>query len=331
VSPRKKLNLALGLLVGLAIGVGGAVLRETLDTSVKTSDDIQQHSGVSTIGVIGFDPDASKHPLIVHTDQHSVRAEAFRQLRTNLQFVDIDHAPRSIVVTSSLPGEGKTTTATNLAITLSQTGLRVLVVEADLRRPRVADYLGVINAVGLTSVLAGQATLDDVIQRWGDGRMHVLPSGPTPPNPSELLGSQGMVKLLRQLEDRYDLVLLDAPPLLPVTDAAVLATSASGVLMVVRHGKTTREQLSRAAEALSTVGAHVYGAVLNMAPTKGPDAYSYAYHYKEGRHPEPAVVRPAAHRASRPSEPDGLPFADHETLSPAEERSPPAGGRWRRS
>ena len=281
VTPRKKLNLILGLLVGLAIGVGGAVLRETLDTTVKDPEQLAKDLQLPTLGAIAYDSDAPKRPLIVHVDPKSSRAEAFRQLRTNLQFVDIDEAPRSIVFTSSIPEEGKTTTTANLAIALAQSGVRVLLVEADLRRPKMADYLGIEGAVGLTNVLIGRVSLADAIQPWGpDALLHVLASGPSPPNPSELLGSQGMADLLRELEHNYDLVLIDAPPLLPVTDAAVLAALASGVAVVTRYGHTKREQLARAIESLRAVGVAVYGAVLTMTPIKGPDSYYYGYGYR---------------------------------------------------
>jgi succinoglycan biosynthesis transport protein ExoP len=306
VSPRKTLNLALGLLVGLAVGIGGAVLRETLDTTVKDPEALQRDQGLSTLGAIAFDPDAKKRPLIVQADPHSSRAEAFRQLRTNLQFVDIDRTPRSIVVTSSVPNEGKTTTATNLAIALAESGMRVLLVEADLRRPRIAEYLGIEGAVGLTSVLIGQAELADAVQVWGKTRqLHVLPSGPTPPNPSELLGSQGMAELIRELELSYDLVLVDAPPLLPVTDAAVVSTAVSGALVVVRHGHTKREQLARAVQSLRSVDATIYGVVLTMTPAKGPDSYYYGYGYRydtgrKNKRAKSELVTPVARYARRP-------------------------------
>ena len=276
ISPRPKLNLALGLLVGLAIGVGAAVLRDVLDTSVKSAEDLQSAANLSPLGIIGFDSRAAKRPLIVQDDPQSSRAEAFRQLRTNLQFIDVDHSPRSLVITSSVQAEGKSTTAANLAISLAQAGVSVLLVEADLRRPRLAGYLGLEGAVGMTDVLIGQAVLEDVLQPWGHtGLLTVLPSGHVPPNPSELLGSGQMTTLLRDLEQRATLVLLDAPPLLPVTDAAVLSRVASGTVMVVRANKTKREQVARAMAALEAVDARVYGAILTMASTKGPDAYYY--------------------------------------------------------
>jgi capsular exopolysaccharide synthesis family protein len=299
VSPKKVLDLGLGLLVGLVLGIGGAVVRETLDNTVKTPGDVQEATGRPAIGVIAFDPEAKLHPLIITQHPHSTRAEAFRQLRTNLQFVDIDTELKSIVVTSSVPTEGKTTTVCNLAISLSQTGAKVLLIEADLRRPRVAQYLGLDGSVGLTSVLVGATSALDATQRWGESGLSVLPSGPLPPNPSELLSSHAMADLLRRLEGRYDVILLDAPPLLPVTDAAVLAAECSGAVLIVRHGSTTREQLTRSAEALTDgVGARILGCVINMTPKRGPDSYyygyAYSYSYKSASRPKGTVVQTAS-------------------------------------
>ena len=279
-SPRPKLNLALGLLVGLAVGVGGAVLRETLDTSVKSPEQAEELVGAPMLGAISFDAEAPKNPLVVHTAPNSARSEAFRQMRTNLQFVDIEHALRSVVITSSVPGEGKSTTTCNLS--LAQAGVRVILLEGDLRRPRVAEYMGLEGAVGLTSVLLGRVPLEDALQPWGDGTLQVLPSGPLPPNPSELLGSAGMEELLRRLEGLADIILIDAPPLLPVTDAAVLGAMTSGVLMLVRSNRTNREQVKRATTTANAVGATVLGVILNAVPTTGPDAYAYGYGYGYG-------------------------------------------------
>lgn len=280
VTPRVPLNLALGLLVGLAVGVAAAVLRTRLDTSVKTEADVRALTGAAVLGGIAFDPDAEAHPLVVQSGVHNVRAEAFRQLRTNLQFVGLADEHRSVVVTSSLPGEGKSTTTANLALTLAAAGSRVALVEADLRRPKVAEYLGLEGAVGLTDVLIGTTTLDDVLQPWGgEGKLQVLACGTIPPNPSELLGSDRMRRVLTQLSTRFDHVLVDAPPLLPVTDAAVLSRLVGGVVVVVGSGRVHREALRRALASLAAVDARVLGTVVNRLPRRGPDAYGYGYGY----------------------------------------------------
>ncbi len=248
-SPRTMINLALGFLVGLAVGVGAAVLLETLDTRIKSIEALTKHFEQPLLGVIGFEADAEKKPLLTDVQGQSKRAESFRQVRTNLQFVDIDHRPKSIVITSSVPREGKTTTAINLAITIAQTGQPVFLIEADLRRPKVAEYLNIEGGAGLTDVLVGRATVDEVLQPWGaTGNLWVMASGPLPPNPSELLGSQAMSDLVHHLEKRATLI-IDAPPLLPVTDAAVLTRLAGGALMVIRYGKdATRAVAHRRAE-----------------------------------------------------------------------------------
>jgi len=289
-------------MVGMALGVGAAVLRETLDTTVKTQDDVAGVTEAPTLGRIAYDPNAARRPLIIQDDPHSQRAEAFRQLRTNLQFVDIDKAPKSIVVTSSVPSEGKSTSCANLAISLAQAGLKVILVEGDLRRPQISDYMGIESSVGLTSVLIGRVDLADAIQPWGgDGRLFVLPCGPIPPNPAELLGSQGMADLLKRLENSSDIVLIDTPPLLPVTDAAVLAALADGAMLVVRSGKTRREQVKAAASALSAVGARVLGVVLTMVTSRAsdPNSYAYSYEYRYSSRPTSGSVRDVLPEGSR--------------------------------
>ncbi len=289
-SPRPVLNTILGLLVGLCAGVGLAVVRETLDTSVKTVDDLRQLTSVPSLGEIGFDSRAPDHPLVVGADTSGARVEAFRTLRTNLRFVDIDDPPQVVVVTGPIEAEGKSTTACNLALTLATAGVNVILVEGDLRRPRVADYLGLEGSVGLTDVLVGRHRLEEVMQSWGDLPLRVLPSGAIPPNPSELLGSSQMRMLLDELRTRSDIVLIDAPPLLPVTDAAVLAQECDGAILVVRYGRTTREQVTRAVRALNAVSAHVLGTVLTMVPNRGPHSQGYRQSYYESRPDRPTLA-----------------------------------------
>ena len=289
-SPNIPLNILLGLLVGLAIGVAVAVLRETLDMRVRNEHDIEQISTAPIVGGITFDPKASARPLIVADDPFSNRSEAFRTLRTNLQFLNIGddleaattadgdtatRTGRSFVITSSLAQEGKSTTTANLGLALASTSSNILVVDADLRRPKLASYLGLEGAVGLTDVLLGRVDLADVVQRWGKTNLYVLPAGSVPPNPSELLGSKRMSKLIEMLEEQFDYVLYDAPPLLPVTDAAVLSKNTTGSLVIVAAGRTHKAQLKSAIAAIEQVGSRVGGIVMTMVPTKGPDAYAY--------------------------------------------------------
>ena len=283
ISPKPTRNLALGVVLGLLLGLGLALLRDLLDTTIKSEKDCAEVTDATVIGGIGFDPEAAKNPLIVEVGPHSPRAEAFRTLRTNLQFVDAANHPRSIVFTSSVPTEGKTTTTANLAITMAAAGARICVVEGDLRRPRLLEYMGMDGSVGLTNVLIGQAELGDVLQQFADSSLYVLGAGAIPPNPSELLGSASMIATLKELEFRFDVVIIDTPPLLPVTDAAVLSTIAGGTVVIVGAGRVDRDHLSRSLQSLETVQARVLGLVLNMIPTQGPDGY---YYYRQGYAPE---------------------------------------------
>ena len=272
-------TLALGLLAGLAVGVGGALARNALDTSVKSLEQLRGAANAPNLGTIAYDSDVPKRPLTVHEEPQSPRTEAFRQLRTNLQFVDVDNPRKVIVVTSSLPREGKTTTLCNLAIALASAGSKVLVIEGDLRRPKAADLLGLERAVGLTSILAGRVRLEQAVQPWAGGVLDVLASGPLPPNPSELLASQHMKILLAQLRDMYDVVLIDSPPLLPVTDAAAIAPATDGVILVCRFKETTRDQVTAAVEALDAVSARILGTVFTMVPSTGPRVYARSNAY----------------------------------------------------
>ena len=284
ISPRKTLNIGLGVLLGLALGLAAAILREVLDNTVRSPQVLRTMSEAPVLGVIAADRGSRKSPLIVDNHARSVRAEAFRQLRTNLQFIDAARPVGVLVVTSSIANEGKSTTAINLAVSFSDSGRRVLLIEADLRRPRVAEYLGLEGAVGLTNVLVGQAAIDDVLQPWGRGGLTVLPSGTIPPNPSELMGSPLMAELIIQLRKSFDMIIIDTPPVLPVTDAAVASRLVDGVVVVVRYGKTTRNQVSTALRSLTAVDARVLGTVLTMSPVKGAEAYS-AYGYYEDDDP----------------------------------------------
>jgi len=275
ISPNTNLNLALGLLIGLAVGIGLAVLMEVLDTRIRGQRDVEALTPAPIIGGIAYDPSAIKRPLIVQDDPHSPRAEAFRTLRTNLQFLDIEPGARSFVITSSVPAEGKSTTSANLAIALADSGARVVIIDGDLRRPKLAEYMGLEGAVGLTDVLIQRASLGDVLQPWGRRGLTVLPAGSVPPNPSELLGSRAMQSLVHALEQEFDVVLIDMPPLLPVTDAALVSKMTKGALVVAAAGKTDRRELEGALAALENVGARVSGIIITMLPTKGPDAYGY--------------------------------------------------------
>lgn len=274
VGPNLMTNLVLAGFLGLLAGICLALLRERTDTKIHDREDLESvRENVSLLGAIPFDSDASAHPLILDSNAHTPRAEAFRSLRTNLRFVDAANHPRIMVVTSALAGEGKSSTTANLALALATSGSSVCLVEGDLRRPRLLQYLGMEGGVGLTDVLIGQADLRDVAQRFGDLPLMVIGAGPTPPNPSELLGSPAMARALDDLRGRFDYVIVDAPPLLPVTDAAVLSTLADGAVLVSGAGIVQRAQVDEALDHLESVKAHVLGLILNRAPQEGRSSY----------------------------------------------------------
>ncbi len=280
-APNTRLNLALGGLTGLAIGLGLAILRTTLDTKIRGEADLRRVTDKAILGGISYDSDATKKPLLTQAPAQSPRAESFRQIRTNLQFAHVSHKSKTVLVTSSLPGEGKSTTATNLAIAMAQSGQTVALVDADLRRPRINDYLGLESNAGLTTALIGEANVNDLLQPWGENNLYVLTSGQIPPNPSELLGSDAMKELIAGLESAFDAVIIDAPPLLPVTDAAVLAQQVGGVVLVVGASRVRTPDLKKSLDALEMVEADLLGVVMNLLPAKGPDAYSYGYYAYE--------------------------------------------------
>lgn len=281
VVPKKARNVALGLLLGAMIGTGLALLRDRLDNTIKDKGSLEDITGVGTVGYIPFDKSLVATPTISFDTDNSVTAEAFRKVRTNLQFLSVDSPPRLIVVTSASPSEGKSTTSINLALAIAEAGQNVILVDGDFRRPRLSNYLDLIGGVGFSSVLSGGASLDDVIQSTKFPRLNVLAAGPIPPNPSELLGSLAAKNTLDELRKRFDYVILDSSPLLAVTDGTILAAESDGTLIVARAGKTKREHLIHAVGALHDVGATVLGAVLTMMPTRGSGSYSYSYYYSD--------------------------------------------------
>jgi len=298
VVPQTTRNIGLGAVIGLLLGIGLAVLRDRLDNTVKDRREVVEATQAAVVGAVPFDSDRPKHPLVSFGEGHSSSAEAYRQVRTNLQFLDVDNPPRAVVVTSAVPNEGKTTTALNFAFALGEAGHRVALVEADLRRPRLARYLQLVENVGMTNVLSGAAELDDVLQPTANPAVKLLAAGPHPPNPSELLGSSRLKMLLATLRGRFDYIVFDAPPLLPVTDAAVLTAHADGAILVARHGHTERDKLARAAENLRSVDGRVLGTILNMVPVKS-SGYDYAYYYETD-------AAPTAQRATeQPGSPKG--------------------------
>jgi capsular exopolysaccharide synthesis family protein len=293
--------MLLGLLVGLILGVALAFLVDQVDDSIRNKDDLERLAGgLPVIGVIPKVPGWKNRaePLLVsQSEPSSPAAEAYRTLRTSIQFFGVDRKMRTILVTSATAGDGKSTTISNLAVVLARAGQRVAVVSCDLRRPRLHEFFGLSNTVGFTSVLVGSAPLATALQSVaGDDRLRVIPSGPLPPNPSELLSSRRTAEIVTALEGQCDAVLIDCPPVLPVTDAAVLSARVDGVLVVATAGSTTGKEIARAVELLRQVDAPIVGVVLNGAP--GDEAYGYKYeHYGQ----EPETPTRAGRRSSNGS------------------------------
>jgi succinoglycan biosynthesis transport protein ExoP len=275
--PSRVLLIAGGAAGGVVLAVLIGLLRELLDTRVRTSEDVERVTELPLLGMIRRDTTLSRHPLPVLDAARSPQAEAFRTLRTNLRYVELDEVAKSIVVTSSVESEGKSTTAANLALAAASLGQRVLLVDADLRRPAVGSLFGIDDSIGLSDVLIGQVSLDDAVQDVAESGLQVLPAGAVPPNPNEMLQSRAMGALLERLHERYDLVVFDTPPLLPVSDAAVLGVQVGGVALVAASGQVQRAQLEAALRSLERVNARVVGVIVTMVPRRGSDAYGYGY------------------------------------------------------
>ena len=284
IRPQVLRNSLLAALAGTLFAAGAAFLVEYLDDTVKTPDDAQE-AGLGVLATVQRAGTNVKSPqeLFALSQTRSPVAEAYRTLRTNLQFSSLDRPLRCLVVTSALATEGKTTTAANLAVVMAQAGKRVVLVDADLRRPAVHRLFGLPNQGGLTDALVGEpAALNTFLRATAVENLRVLTSGPIPPNPQELLASQRMGDLLQRLAGEADAVLIDTPPSLMVADANVLAACTDGVLLVVNADRTRRVAVQQATEGLRQVGANVVGGVLNMVDVRrgrGAGYYSYYGYY----------------------------------------------------
>ncbi|SHJ54401.1 capsular exopolysaccharide family [Tessaracoccus bendigoensis DSM 12906] len=275
-SPNWARNLALGLALGLLCGFGAVVLRRSLDRRVRQADEVEELTSATALGVVPTAVELASGVSLVNDS--GTAAEALRQLRTNLRFVSVDTPVRSIVVTSPSQGEGKSTIAMQLAALLAESGEPTVLIDADLRRPRVAQLFGIDGAVGLTQVVAGSLTVADALVSTSQPNLSVLPAGRIPPNPSEIVGSKRMADLIAHLSETH-LVIIDAAPLLPVADAGLVSAVSDGVLLVVQHGKTLREQIALATRNLDNVDAALLGFVMNQVPKKDLGAAAFGYGY----------------------------------------------------
>jgi capsular exopolysaccharide synthesis family protein len=300
--PNKSRNILLSILVGFLGGVGLALLREYLDNTVKTPDDVETLARLPSLAVVpALSNSSGKHrgrfsrllktpvvtskegraELISHNMPQSQMSEAFRALRTSLLLSQADHPPQVILMTSSLPREGKTTAAVNLAVTLAQLGDKTLLVDADLRKPGINRALSLVDGkhAGLSSYLAGVSSLDLItVPHPAISNLDAIPTGPIPPNPADLLSSRRLTELITELRGRYKFVVIDSPPIMAATDAVILSVLVDGVLMVVRSGETPKEAFTRTRDLLVGVKAHMLGVVLNAVDASSPDYY-YSYRY----------------------------------------------------
>ncbi|WP_239082479.1 polysaccharide biosynthesis tyrosine autokinase [Actinoplanes teichomyceticus] len=271
VAPDALNNFALATVVGLVVGAVASVGREVADDTVRTAEALQVLTSAPVLARVPMDSGRPARPGPFVSVSTSARTEALREVRTQVQCAAAANSVKTLAVTSAVPGEGRSATACGLALLFAEAGQRVLIVDAELRRPRLAAFLGQEESAGLSAVLDGTATLEQVLQPWGAG-LWLLAGGRTPRNPSELLSSPRMTELVDDVRKRFDVVIFDCPPLLPVTDAAVVAAHTDGTLLVVRARRTTSAQVTAAVRTLHAVNATLLGGVLNMVARKGPDA-----------------------------------------------------------
>ncbi len=295
VGPPRFRNIFIAFLLSLGAGIGLAFLLDYLDDTLKTVEDVDRYLHLPALALIpstrseqrlrlkgtGGPPDTEEvTALALVTDARSSIAEAYRHLRTSILLSSAGQPPKTILVTSSQPSEGKTTTAVNTAVMLAQTGADVLIVDCDLRRPRLHAQFNLSNQRGVTNYLSGEASLEEILQSYEKTpNLRVMTSGPVPPNPAELLGSNEMRKLLAELSERFTHVIIDSPPAISFTDASILSTLVDGVILVVHGGKSSRAVVRRAKQQLMDVGAHIFGVVLNNVKLESTDYYYYAGYY----------------------------------------------------
>lgn len=279
IGPNKNMTILLAAAIGLLLALGAAFLLDYLDDTLKTADDVRAATDLSTLGAITrIDADKPGDMLVAAALPKSPTAEAYRILRTNIQFSSLDNPPRTLLVTSSNPSEGKSTTLANLAVVMAQQGQRVVVVDTDLRRPTQHRLFQVPNNVGLTNALLHEhPTADGYLQPTPVENLEVLTTGPLPPNPAELLGSVRFHALIENLKQHADVVLFDSPPALAVTDATILARLVDGVVLVVDAGMTRRQWAANAKEALDKAGVHILGVALNRLRPQSSGYYYYYY------------------------------------------------------
>ena len=281
--PRKARVMAMALVLGLMLGVGVALLRDQLDQRLRSAEEISATLGTPVLGVVPHMSEKTtpgNRGRQVSLESHSLVAEAYRTIRTAVYFGVPNGQAKTLLVTSPVPEEGKTTLTSNLAISMAQAGQRTLVLDADFRNPAQHEIFEVKNEVGLANVLAGKNGLDEAIRRTDLESLHILPCGPIPPNPSEMLNSQAFVDSLEELSRRYDHIIIDSPPVLPVTDARILGAICHVTLLVLRAEKSTRKAAEQACESLLGIGGKILGAVVNdVRRRKGHDGYYSAYGY----------------------------------------------------
>jgi capsular exopolysaccharide synthesis family protein len=301
VGPPRLRNIIVALLLSLGGGIGLAILLDFLDDTVKSIDDVDRYIHLPALALIPSSRDrrtaalssgpstpapSNTTALAMITDVRSPITESYRHLRTSLLLSSAGKPPKTILITSSQPAEGKTTTGINTAFMLAQTGAEVLMIDCDLRRPRLHAQFGLSNAKGLTTWLSGEKDLSSLIQQCDkEAKLKVLTSGPVPPNPAELLGSDEMRKLLNILGERFAHIVIDSPPAISFTDASILSTMVDGVILVVHGGRSSRAVVRRAKQQLLDVGAHVFGVVLNNVKVESHDYYYsryYSHYYESG-------------------------------------------------